>query len=169
MAPGAKAAEPEKPAKAPAESPAEDEVAGEDEEMPQEEVKDEVKEEVKPGLDELKQEPFGLKTEATDGSGGEVSFVQNEKVDAFISGDDNDGEWYPGTISKVNAESGRVEYTVKWDDCDKDEGEEEETDGFSAADLRPRGEEDFPVPSLKRSADTDGEPPLKRQAVEGSS
>jgi hypothetical protein len=165
----AEAAEPEKPAKAPAESPAEDEVAGEDEEMPQEEVKDEVKEEVKPGLDELKQEPFGLKTEATDGSGGEVSFVQNEKVDAFISGDDNDGEWYPGTISKVNAESGRVEYTVKWDDCDKDEGEEEETDGFSAADLRPRGEEDFPVPSLKRSADTDGEPPLKRQAVEGSS
>ena len=28
---------------------------------------------------------------------------------------------------------------------------------------------DESVPSLKRSADPDGEPPLKRQAVEGSS
>ena len=52
-------------------------------------------------------------------------FTQYEKVWAGLSAtvdSDNDSdnmEWYPGTISKVNAESGRVEYTVKWDDCDK--------------------------------------------------
>lgn len=116
---------------------------------------EEVKEEVKPELDDVKQEPAALKAE--------VSFVQNEKVNALI-----DGEWYPGTISKVTQESGRVEYSVKWDESDPAAGEEEETDGFSAEELKPRVSEDaddFPVPSMKRPADIDGEPPLKRQAL----
>ena len=72
--------------------------------------------------------------------GSEASFVQGEKVFAMLPDDDNNEEWHPGTISKVNAESGRVEYTVKWDDCRKDADAEweEETDGFSFAELTER-------------------------------
>merc|ERR1719359_2393706 len=141
------AAEPAEPEEAeePAEQPAapeaaEPEAAAEaeaaDEEMPPEEVKEEVQEEVKAELDDMKLEPVALKTEVNEGAG--VAFVVNEKVLALIA-DDND--WYPGTISKVTQESGRVEYSVKWDECDTAAGEEEETDGFTAAELKPRGSE----------------------------
>merc|ERR1719247_1545356 len=138
--PGEEAAE--EPAEPEAAEP--EEAAPADEEMPPEEVAEEVKEEVKPEIDDVKLEAPVLKTD--------------------------DNEWYPGTISKINHESGRVEYSVKWEEYDAEAGEEEETDGFSAEELKPRGEEaeDFPVSSLKRSADTDGEPPLKRMAVDES-
>jgi hypothetical protein len=156
---------------APEETPAEEAPAEtlevtateEDEEMKAEEVKEEVKSE----LDALKTEPVALKTEAADAPGATIAaFVVNEKVFALLA---DDGEWYPGTISKVTHESGRAEYSVKWEECDKDAGEEEETDGFTATELKPRGADDFPVPSLKRSADTDGEPAAKRPAVGESS
>merc|ERR1719247_2731593 len=141
--PGEEAAE--EPAEPEAAEP--EEAAPADEEMPPEEVAEEVKEEVKPEIDDVKLEAPVLKTEVNDAA---VAFVVNEKVFALVS---DDNEWYPGTISKINHESGRSEYSVKWDEADTAAGEEEETDGFSAEELRPRGADDFPVPSLKRPAD----------------
>ena len=77
--------------------------------------------------------PARLKIEE---AGASTAFVEDEKVFAVLT----DGkDWKPGTVSKVAvSESGRVEYTVKWDDSDPELGEESETAGFSANELKPR-------------------------------
>jgi hypothetical protein len=89
--------------------------------------------EVKPELAEAKAVPARLKIEE---AGASTAFVEDEKVFAVLT----DGkDWKPGTVSKVAvSESGRVEYTVKWDDSDPELGEESETAGFSANELKPR-------------------------------
>jgi hypothetical protein len=89
--------------------------------------------EVKPELVEAKKEPTIIKIEE---EGSSIAFAQDEKVFAVPTGGK---EWKPGTVSKVTvSESGRVEYTVQWDDADPEAGEQSETEGFSADELRPR-------------------------------